>query len=324
MEKKDVLKLDYFEDEIFEENQDHQYDKKVKSGSILAFPTDFHITPDGMFSNYESINGEPIRVRFFDDYVVLEPSGIKVPYSCVTPINWSLCSWIYDTKRAMQQVQDVEHVCFDTFFGRYCTDSKYYSLPVSQKDFKKQKKNLLENIKEESTEEQVSGFDYVCMFIHYLLEHGVTTIDIQLLNSLIYRLELLHQKEMKWSREEFFSQFASLMYTGVLYADYDIADKTSPKIFIDYTRLIDSFYPTTEETVINRFDDLIIDLNPESFAFIQERVNKNPNHYAKAASLGEEYCDIYQYLLMYDNDKEKDYFGYYYVKTMENEIRNFD
>ncbi len=299
LQNKNIYRLDYIGQDIFELN-DGVFNKHRKSGSIYIFPKYTETTGTGMISNFCDFNGSPLRVRSFEDYVAIEPSGIIVKNENINLISWDDIYTVDKETISPRNSLETNEVSLWTFVGNYL-ESLRYTKDISREDMERSYFDLVFNQSVEGNKTKIKPYDFVCLFVDYLSKNGIKDIDLNILNSYLYG-RLLKGESIPYDRETIHSQFITLIYNGILYSDYEKYGKSFSKAFIDYyNKAIDCHFEETQYAPLNY---LKIDDSPLSKQILENKYRENLDNYSIIEEFADDYLDFYNYYLELSSRKQ--------------------
>lgn len=303
-QKDGVYRFDYIGQLVFEGKyytgiHDHSghYMEVMKTGCIYAFPCTAKVAKDGTISNGVSNRNDALRIRKFDNFYVIEPSGIIIPNNNVTFVS-------KDQKKLYERVcnhispendKEVLDICHKTFCCKYCQSISHES-QVDKYDYEEISKLIWETtVRGEHQQE----FNDACMFCYFLLENGINKVDLDVLKTYIRSLKnsLLDSSNYYKKCNKFIEQFVTLIYVGVLYSDYENIYKVLPRPKLDsYDPNTDEITSHIEETTGNQFSDLIIDDSEVVKKYLSEKYEKNKGEWQAMEYLANAYASFYERL----------------------------
>jgi hypothetical protein len=304
--KKDgVYRFDYIGQKIYEgkyfsgfRDNTGSYLEVLKTGCVYAIPHDVKIEPNHMISNCRTRYGTQLRIRKFDGFYAIEPSGIIVLDSNVTFVSSEqkelydkVCDYI-----SPNNCYEAIHVSFNTFYGRYCQNITHES-KVSPFEYDKINSLVCGTL---ARGENKKEFTDACLFCYFLLNNGVDKIDINVLKKYIHSLKnsLLDNSNYYKKCGEFLKQFITLMYFGVVYSDYENIYKELPRSILDsYDPNTDEINSHVEEKLGNQFNDLIIDDSEVVKKYLTDIYEKNKDNGQMMEYLANAYASFYNRLV---------------------------
>ena len=305
-----LYRFDYIGQKVYEgkyyylgKNGAGCYREVLKTGCVYAFPKPIRVIENNIISNCVTRDNEPIRIRKFDNFYVLEPAGIIVSKDNVTFVS-SANKEKYDKTYELISFENTLEACnvsFNAFFGKYC-ESAGLGTRIAEFDFDRTRKLILDNIKNHN-----QSFDNACVFCYYLLKNGLNKIDLDVLKIYTYGLgkSLVDNTEFYERRKEFIIQFISLLYFGVLYSDYENINKLLSRPKLDrYDPINDEIYGHLEESVGNQFSDLIIDDSEVVKNYLSDKYEKNKDRCQAAEYFAQAYISFYERFIKELKEKE--------------------
>ena len=297
-ERRGIYRIDYIGQQIYELRKDDTYFPVIKTGCVYVKPHhNARVEEDGMICNAYYGRFNPARVRVFDDFIALEPSGIIVPKENITFTDFFPEIEYNRTCTSISERNNDEacEVFYNTFFGNYAAlvgKGKRFSKEI----FDKVKDEILNNINVEASDDSISPYDYACMFCYYLLKNGSEYLNLDALSKYIYALskDEDYKKLLTHSRWDFIDQFKSLRYVGIVYPDYESINELMPRPYINY-KAYDG------EVVCKIFDqygdmtrDLKIDQSNLVLKILEEKCKQNPKYCVKVEFLVQSFLDFYE------------------------------
>lgn len=140
---------------------DNYFEKSVGSGCLyLEKVNDFVF--DGMICNYKnavSKQNEGIRIREYEDFLIIEPSGIKVPKKQMKLL-------ISDNEGNERYSNIFSEISSDTFFCNFISDfSRGGRIKIPYNEVEQLKENFIKgNIDNDINKSFLTSFDFMYMF----------------------------------------------------------------------------------------------------------------------------------------------------------------
>ena len=204
--------------------------RESKNGSVYLVETDkpchlyvkkANIVSDKMLCNYKSAipwyNIDGVRIREYKDFVVIEPTGIKIPKDDFTLVKKTL---------TVKEKNETINPMYLTKFSYICNliAKSEKCKKISPDEYVEYERYLMNQRSDNDNLSFMSKFEFLYMFIYVCGVYHEKVIDKKLLRDLISNIETKREYlPLLWNIRTYLldDAYNLLEYIGVIYPDLD-------------------------------------------------------------------------------------------------------